>query len=125
PGVRIPRNRAMGGRTSRVAPWRRISGLRRASAALDSESAEHTEPTEAADPTEAAEASIRDDVLLARHALQRTRYAHRDCRRVSPAVGEKSALSVCQRYQDATDRYGFHTSPIFVIRFESGRLRNP
>ena len=31
--------------------------------------------------------------------------------------------SVCHRYHDATDRYGRHASPIFSIRFASGRLR--
>ena len=30
------------------------------------------------------------------------------------------SLSVCHRYQDATDRYGRHASPIFRIRFASG-----
>ena len=32
--------------------------------------------------------------------------------------------SVCQRYQEVTDRYGFQTSPIFRMRFASGRLRS-
>ena len=35
-----------------------------------------------------------------------------------------SFLSVCQRYQDATDRYGLHASPIFSTRFASGRFRS-
>ena len=35
-----------------------------------------------------------------------------------------SFLSVCHRYQDATDRYGFHASPIFSTRFASGRFRS-
>ena len=42
-----------------------------------------------------------------------------------PVVVSRSlgSLNVCHRYHDATDRYGRHTSPIFRMRFGSGRLR--
>ena len=49
----------------------------------------------------------------------------RDLRGVLAAVDKGSFLSVCQRYQHATERYGRHASPSFVIFFASGRARRP
>jgi len=42
-----------------------------------------------------------------------------------PTLAVFASASVFHRYHDATDRYGRHGSPIFRIRFGSGRFRSP
>ena len=63
-------------------------------------------------------------ILVARDAVQRARDFDRDRRGLSALVAKGSFLSVCQRYQHATDRYGRHASPSSSIRFGLGRLRS-
>ena len=61
---------------------------------------------------------------LAADAVQRARDVDGDRGRVPTALAKGSFLSVCHKYQHATDRYGFHASPILRTRSGFGRVRS-
>ena len=136
--ARVPRDRALGRDAARIAPRRGLPRLRRARAALDPDRC--TAATADRRPQRRERFSWRETLFSERgtliaiavgYLLLWIKLGTLELRSqsafsiLSSALLNGSFLSVCHRYQDATERYGRHASPIFSMRFGVGPLPQP